>query len=46
RIMLRLIPTAVHTLQDVAETIAAFEQVAVKLKEGAYAGDTIAVPML
>lgn len=46
RIMLRLIPTAVHTLEDVAETIAAFEEVAVKLKDGAYAGDTIAVPMV
>lgn len=35
-IMLRLIPTAVHTLDDVNETIAAFESVAVKLKDGSY----------
>jgi len=44
RIMLRLIPTANHTLQDVDITIAAFEEVAVKLKDGAYAGEAIAVP--
>jgi glycine C-acetyltransferase len=42
--MLRLIPTAVHTLEDVDVTIAAFEEVAVKLKDGAYAGEAIAVP--
>ncbi len=35
-IMLRLIPTAVHTLADVDETIAAFEKIAVKLKNGDY----------
>ncbi len=35
-IMLRLIPTAVHTISDVDETIAAFEKIAVKLKEGDY----------
>ena len=34
--MLRLIPTAVHTLSDVDQTIAAFEEVAKKLKSGVY----------
>lgn len=36
-IMLRLIPTAAHTEQDVDETIAAFEQISSKLKSGEYA---------
>ncbi len=36
-IMLRLIPTAVHTLEDVKETIDAFESISGKLKEGVYA---------
>lgn len=35
-IMLRLIPTAVHTLDDVAQTITAFEAVADKLSKGLY----------
>ncbi len=35
-IMLRLIPTAVHTLDDVAQTIKAFETVAEKLSKGLY----------
>jgi glycine C-acetyltransferase len=35
-IMLRLIPTAVHTLEDVQQTIAAFESVAAKLDKGLY----------
>jgi glycine C-acetyltransferase len=35
-IMLRLIPTAVHTLEDVNETIAAFEAISGKLKDGEY----------
>ena len=35
-IMLRLIPTAVHTLDDVQETIAAFEAMAAKLDKGLY----------
>jgi len=35
-IMLRLIPTAVHTLADVEETIRAFETVAAKLDKGLY----------
>ena len=36
-IMLRIIPTAVHTLQDVAQTILAFEKVKIKLDAGFYA---------
>ena len=36
-IMLRIIPTAVHTLQDVAQTISAFEKVKIKLDAGFYA---------
>ncbi|GAA4386481.1 pyridoxal phosphate-dependent aminotransferase family protein [Hymenobacter koreensis] len=35
-IMLRLIPTATHTLEDVRQTIAAFEAVAAKLDKGLY----------
>jgi len=35
-IILRLIPTAVHTLEDVAETISAFEAVKDKLASGYY----------
>ncbi len=34
--ILRLIPTAVHTLKDVEETLIAFDAVSSKLKEGAY----------
>jgi glycine C-acetyltransferase len=35
-IMLRIIPTAVHTLDDVEYTIKAFTEVAKKLKDGVY----------
>ncbi|MGL1887762.1 MAG: aminotransferase class I/II-fold pyridoxal phosphate-dependent enzyme [Reichenbachiella sp.] len=35
-IMLRIIPTAAHSLEDVAETISVFEQVKKKLDAGAY----------
>ena len=35
-IMLRLIPTAMHSLADVKETITAFEAVAAKLDKGLY----------
>ncbi|WP_375436021.1 aminotransferase class I/II-fold pyridoxal phosphate-dependent enzyme [uncultured Hymenobacter sp.] len=35
-IMIRLIPTAAHTLDDVAQTIKAFEKVAEKLNKGLY----------
>ena len=34
--MLRIIPTAAHTIDDVDETIAAFEAVKVKLLDGTY----------
>ncbi|MDO7851857.1 aminotransferase class I/II-fold pyridoxal phosphate-dependent enzyme [Hymenobacter convexus] len=42
-IMLRIIPTAAHTLADVEETIVAFEAVADKLKKGLYSRTT-AIP--
>ena len=38
-ILLRLIPTAVHTEQDVKETIAAFSAIRGKLEAGAYKGE-------
>jgi glycine C-acetyltransferase len=41
-IMLRIIPTAVHTLEDVDETIRAFEAINNKLATGAYKEDTLA----
>jgi glycine C-acetyltransferase len=41
-IILRLIPTAVHTLADVEYTIDAFRKSYVKLKAGEYASDKIA----
>jgi glycine C-acetyltransferase len=37
-IMLRLIPTAIHSLDDVKQTIEAFESISGKLKDGVYAG--------
>ncbi|GAA4297669.1 aminotransferase class I/II-fold pyridoxal phosphate-dependent enzyme [Nibribacter koreensis] len=40
-IMLRLIPTAAHTLEDVAETIAAFEAIASKLDKGLYSKTSV-----
>ena len=40
-IMLRLIPTAVHTLEDVDYTINAFSKILVNLKAGKYEGDKI-----
>ena len=40
-IMLRLIPTAAHTLEDVAETIAAFEAISTKLDKGLYSKTTV-----
>ncbi|MEM6299292.1 MAG: pyridoxal phosphate-dependent aminotransferase family protein [Bacteroidota bacterium] len=42
-IMLRLIPTAAHTLEDVEETITAFSAVQEKLKSGYYAQNAIQV---
>lgn len=41
-ILLRIIPTADHTLEDVHYTIDAFTKVAEKLKEGKYSKDEIA----
>lgn len=41
-ILLRLIPTAVHTLEDVNYTIDAFKKAYIKLKAGEYASDKIA----
>lgn len=38
-IMLRLIPTAVHTLEDVEYTIDAFSKVKEKIESGAYSSD-------
>jgi glycine C-acetyltransferase len=35
-IMLRLIPTAVHTIEDVDETIKAFKEIKEKLARGFY----------
>lgn len=40
-IMLRLIPTAVHSMQDVEETIRAFSSVSGKLKSGVYANSAV-----
>lgn len=40
-ILLRLIPTAVHTLADVERTIASFKQVKEKLAAGAYKAEKI-----
>ncbi|MBD1396025.1 pyridoxal phosphate-dependent aminotransferase family protein [Pontibacter sp. JH31] len=40
-IMLRLIPTAVHSLDDVKETIEAFEKIAQKLDKGLYSKSTV-----
>ncbi|WP_143960647.1 aminotransferase class I/II-fold pyridoxal phosphate-dependent enzyme [Litoribacter populi] len=42
-IILRLIPTAAHTLEDVRETIAAFEAVKDKLTSGFYKKSALAV---
>ena len=41
-IILRLIPTAVHTLDDVAYTIESFSNIVGKLKAGEYMSETIA----
>ncbi len=39
--LLRLIPTAVHTKDDIDITLKAFGAVAEKLNSGAYAGETV-----
>jgi glycine C-acetyltransferase len=41
-IMLRLIPTAAHSLEDVKETIAAFQDIKGKLTAGEYKSETLA----
>lgn len=43
QLMLRLIPTAVHTLDDVTETLNAFSEVARKLGEGHYDSEKLAM---
>ncbi|WP_347157041.1 aminotransferase class I/II-fold pyridoxal phosphate-dependent enzyme [Pontibacter chitinilyticus] len=40
-IMLRLIPTAAHTQEDVQETIAAFEKISQKLDKGLYSSPAV-----
>lgn len=40
-IMFRVIPTAVHTLEDVDYTLKAFSEVKIKLTEGKYLGDRV-----
>jgi glycine C-acetyltransferase len=40
-ILIRLIPTAAHSLEDVAYTVNAFDEVAVKLKQGKYDGTEV-----
>jgi glycine C-acetyltransferase len=42
-ILLRLIPTAAHTMEDVEETLNAFTEVAAKLKAGAYKNVPVAM---
>jgi glycine C-acetyltransferase len=41
-IMLRIIPTSAHTLDDVSYTVESFAKVQEKLKEGKYKSDTMA----
>ena len=41
-ILLRLIPTAAHSLEDVTYTVQHFKRVAEKLEAGAYKGETVA----
>jgi glycine C-acetyltransferase len=41
-ILLRLIPTAAHTLEDVEYTVKNFEKVKEKLNAGAYNSETVA----
>ncbi len=43
-VLMRLIPTAVHTLEDVNRTLDAFEDISRKLKSGVYA--TMEVPVI
>jgi glycine C-acetyltransferase len=41
-IMLRIIPTAAHTMEDVKYTVESFKEVKKKLETGAYPSDQIA----
>jgi len=41
-ILLRLIPTAVHTLEDVNQTLNAFDACRDKLERGGYQSETVA----
>ncbi len=43
-ILLRLIPTASHTMEDIEETLDAFEAISAKLKAGEYAKEMPTVP--
>jgi glycine C-acetyltransferase len=45
-ILLRLIPTAVHTLEDVKYTIKAFSEVRQRLNEGGYANEMYDISMI
>lgn len=45
-IILRLIPTAIHTQEDVDYTVKAFAEVANKLKDGLYDKEKYAIPMV
>jgi glycine C-acetyltransferase len=42
QLLLRLIPTATHTLEDVEYTVSAFKDVAQKLKDGKYSNEKFA----
>ena len=41
QLLLRLIPTAMHTLEDVDYTVKAFKNVAQKLANGEYSKDVV-----
>ena len=45
-ILLRLIPTAIHTLEDVKYTIKAFTEVRKKLNDGAYGKEMFTIDMI
>ncbi|MDQ1769441.1 aminotransferase class I/II-fold pyridoxal phosphate-dependent enzyme [Labilibaculum sp. A4] len=42
QLLLRLIPTAIHTIEDVEYTVNAFKEVAKKLKDGKYSNEKFA----
>lgn len=44
-ILLRLIPTAIHTFQDIDETILAFSSISGKLKNGDYNKEELLIPI-